>query len=218
VSLPANPVWLFDLDDTLHQASHRIFPEIHLAMGDYLAQHLGLSTEDAGALRSHYWRRYGATLLGLIKHHDICPRHFLKETHRFDDLASLLVFAPELPRMLKRLPGRKIVFSNAPRHYAKEVLKLIGVAPLIRRIVAIEDTRFIPKPARESFFRLIRQENLKPASCILVEDSLPNLATAKRLGMATVWVSRSIKRPAYVDLRIPSITALPGVLHTLRSP
>ena len=35
------PVWLFDLDDTLHNASHAIFPAIMERMNDYIARVLG---------------------------------------------------------------------------------------------------------------------------------------------------------------------------------
>ena len=50
-------------------------------MTDYIARHLGLTSERASALRQHYWSRYGATLLGLIRHHGVVPAHFLEETH-----------------------------------------------------------------------------------------------------------------------------------------
>ena len=61
------PTWLFDLDNTLHDASHAVFGPASAAMGVYIQQHLGLSEAEAGALRQSYWRRYGATLLGLLK-------------------------------------------------------------------------------------------------------------------------------------------------------
>ena len=35
-----HPVWLLDLDDTLHDASHAAFAELHVAMADYVAAHL----------------------------------------------------------------------------------------------------------------------------------------------------------------------------------
>jgi putative hydrolase of the HAD superfamily len=45
-----------------------------------------------------------------------------------------------------------------------------------------------------------------------VDDMLENLRTAKRLGMATVWVSREKKSVPYVDLRVSSVTQLPGLV------
>jgi len=37
------PVWLFDLDNTLHHASVAIFPHLNRQMTQYLMRHLGLS-------------------------------------------------------------------------------------------------------------------------------------------------------------------------------
>ena len=75
--MPTQPVWLFDLDNTLHNASPHIFPHINRSMTHYLEQHLGLAPDDANALRTHYWHRYGATMLGLMRHHGTDPDHFL---------------------------------------------------------------------------------------------------------------------------------------------
>lgn len=213
--MSASPVWLFDLDDTLHDAGLHVFPHIHRSMGRYIASHLGLSTAEAAKLREHYWRHYGATLLGMMKHHGTDPRHFLWHTHQFDNLASMLVFEPSIARMLRRLPGRKIVFSNAPRHYALSVLREMGLMVHLAGVSTIEDTGFKPKPAIEGFRRLLRNEGLAPGQCILVEDTLRNLRTAARLGMKTVWVSRAASRPSYVDARIGSILELPRVLSRL---
>jgi putative hydrolase of the HAD superfamily len=143
------------------------------------------------------------------------PRHFLWHTHQFDNLASLLVFEPQLATMLRRLPGRKIVFSNAPRHYALQVLRLMGVTGHFDAVSAIEDSGYAPKPAIEGFRRLLRTEKLDARRCVMVEDNLANLCTAKRLGMTTVWVSREVRRPAYVDFRLRSVVELPKVMRSL---
>jgi len=209
-------VWLFDLDDTLHDASAQVFDHIHRSMAAYIARHLNLTLEEATRLRSNYWRRYGATLLGMMKHHAVSPRHFLWHTHQFDDLASLLVFEPKLDGVLRRLPGRKIVFSNAPRHYALDVLKHMGVTARFDAVSAIEDSGFAPKPAVEGFRRLLRREKLTPSRCVMVEDSLDNLRTAKRLGLTTVWMSRDAHRPVYVDFKIREVGELLRVARQMQ--
>src|SRR5574339_429060 len=88
--------WIFDLDNTLHDATPHIFPHINRAMTAYMQAHLGLDEAAAGELRQHYWQRYGATLLGLMRHHDTDPRHFLWHTHQFPDLRRMLVREPRL--------------------------------------------------------------------------------------------------------------------------
>jgi len=208
-------VWLFDLDNTLHDATPQIFPHINHSMRQYIEQHLGVDEAEATRIRQHYWNRYGATLLGLVRHHGTDPRHFLQQTHQFEKLDRMVAFERPLRQILRRLPGRKIVFSNAPRHYTDAVLDILGVRPLFDSIWSIEQLGFHPKPLPQAFQRLLRGERLNPTRCIFVEDSPANLKAAKRLGMTTVLISRNVRVPAYVDLRLQSILDLP---HVLRKP
>jgi len=208
--------WIFDLDNTLHNAAPHIFPHINRAMTAYVQTHLGLDENAAAELRRHYWTRYGATLLGLMRHHGTDPRHFLEDTHRFDDLERMVVCEPQLRHVLTRLPGRKFVFSNAPVHYSRAVLKALSIADLFDGVYAIEHTRYRPKPDCYGFLRLTRANHLRPQRCIMVEDTLSNLRTAKKLGMRTVWVTNATKAPGYVDARISSIRQLPRVLARLQ--
>ncbi|KON80889.1 pyrimidine 5'-nucleotidase [Azoarcus sp. PA01] len=206
--LPPRLVWLFDLDNTLHNASAHIFPHINRSMTAYLEQHLSLSAEEANALRVHYWHRYGATLLGLVRHHGTNPHHFLEATHRFEKLHKLMVFDRALRSMLRKLPGRKIVFSNGPQRYAEAVVGAMGIRRHFHDVFGIEQMRFHPKPGVQAFRHLLQDHRLDPRRCVLVEDSAENLRTAKRLGMKTVLVGRGLKQPAYVDMKISSILRL----------
>ena len=43
----------------------------------------------------------------------------------------------------------------------------------------------------------------------MVEDSLPNLLAAKKLGMKTVWVSAGSRQSPYVDVKVKSVAELP---------
>jgi putative hydrolase of the HAD superfamily len=208
--------WIFDLDNTLHNAAPHIFPHINRAMTEYLQAHLELDEAAAGELRRHYWQRYGATLLGLMRHHGTDPRHFLWHTHQFPRLDAMLVREPQLRATIRRLPGRKFVFSNAPVHYARAVLKALAVADLFDGVFTIEYTRFRPKPDSYGFLRVCRANRLRPQRCIMVEDSLDNLRTAGRLGMKTVWVTRAPRTPGFVDVKIANLTQLPRMLAHLQ--
>ncbi len=207
--------WLFDLDNTLHNASPHIFPHINRSMTAYLARALTLDEEAAGQVRRDYWLRYGATLTGMMRNHNTAPLHFLKHTHDFPDLRGMLVFERGLRGTLRRLPGRKLVFSNAPREYAERVLDLIGIAGEFDGVYSIESLRFRPKPALAAYRALLKRERLTAARCIMVEDTLANLVPAKRLGMATVWISRAPRMPSHVDVRLASVLELPRALRRL---
>ena len=205
----ARRVWIFDLDDTLHDASAHIFPHINRSMTYYLMTHLDLCEADACALRRDYWHRYGATLHGLMRHHGTDPHHFLHHTHQFPDLTAMVLKARGLRHALQRLQGRKVVFTNAPMAYAEQVLQLLGIRDLFQTVFSIESTRFQPKPAKQGFLRILRALRVSAWRCVMVEDSLPALRTARGLGMKTVYVNPNTKRPSFVDARIGSILALP---------
>ncbi|PKO32276.1 MAG: pyrimidine 5'-nucleotidase [Betaproteobacteria bacterium HGW-Betaproteobacteria-7] len=201
--------WLFDLDNTLHNATPHIFPHINRSMREYIERHLGVDEHEATRIRQHYWVRYGATLLGLMRHHGTDPRHFLWETHQFPELQRMIVFEKPLLHTLRRLPGRKIIYSNAPRHYTEAVLRITGLERCFDAVYAVENLKFRPKPMPAGFRALLRAEHLDPRRCIMVEDSLPNLQTAKKLGMYTVLVSTGSRRSPYVDVTIRSVLDLP---------
>ncbi len=234
------PLWLFDLDNTLHDASHAIFPSISANMNTFIARILGDGITDApqaavDAARIGYWKRYGATLLGLIKHHQVSAADFLHQTHDLADLRAMMRFEQGLGRMLRRLPGRKILLTNAPTRYSSDVLRHLGLGHHFSHHIAIEDMqvhgKLRPKPSKLMLRRLMRRHQVRASRCILVEDTLANLRSAKQLGMRTVWVTQYLKmsdpigsatlprmrkRPAFVDVKVKSLRQLPARLHRLR--
>jgi putative hydrolase of the HAD superfamily len=218
-------VWLFDLDDTLHNASHRAFPALNASMTAYIETHLGLATEAAVALRHSYFSRYGATLTGLQRHHGVKAAHFLHETHELPGLDAHLHGHSHDLAALRRLPGRKFLMTNAPLAYAERVLAAIGLLGVFEGLICIEDMSCFgqsrPKPDARMFRIVLARLKLKPEQCILVEDTLIHQKTARGLGLSTVWMQRWLRRagakrlhrrPVYVSRRVRSLAAL------LRSP
>ena len=185
-------------------------------MTAYLQTYLELSEAGANSLRVQYWRRYGATLLGLTRHHpQIDPHHFLWHTHQFPQLSAMLVYERGLYGMLRKLPGKKFLFSNAPEHYARAVLHSMGLKDLFADVLCVERTGFRPKPAPQGFRQLLRRHGVRPELAIMVEDDLNNLRTAKRLGMRTVWVTNASKSPPFVDAKVKSVLQLRRICNIL---
>ena len=209
------PIWLFDLDNTLHNASAHIFPHINRSMTAYLAAELGLSLEDACALRQHYWRRYGATLRGMERHHGTNPRHFLHATHQFENLPGMVVFDQTLLMRLRQLPGKKYIFSNAPRSYVRVVLKTTGLDRVIDGAFSVEDLSYHPKPQIRAYRAVLRRLKVAARRCIMVEDTAANLRPAKRLGMRTIWIAPPQKEPNWVDRRFNSASRLSSCRYGL---
>jgi putative hydrolase of the HAD superfamily len=147
-----------------------------------------------------------------MRHHGADPRHFLRETHVFPELADMVVHENALKHALALLGGTKLVFSNAPRHYVEGVLRVIGLRRYFQAVYSIEDARYRGKPAVHGFHLLLRKHHLDPHRCAFVDDSLENLRSAHRLGISTVWVSRERRRVPFVDLRVASVVALPRLV------
>ena len=209
---PSRRVWIFDLDNTLHDASARIFPAMHEQINAFLRREFGIDESGADTMRQQLWRRYGTTLNGLMRHHGTDPRRFLRETHVFPELGELVVHENALQHALARLGGLKLVFSNAPRHYVEEVLGAMRLSRYFDGVYTIEDTRYRGKPALHGFRLLLRKHNLDAHRCAFIDDVLENLRTARRLGMSTVWVSRAKRRVPFVDLRVASVLDLPRLV------
>lgn len=201
-------VWVFDLDDTLHNASAHIFPVMNQAMTNYIMDTLAMDEAAAHDLRRHYWRVYGATLKGLMRHHQTDPQHFLQVTHQFDDLAERVIAVKRLRHLIKSLAGRKVVFTNAPRDYALRVLNLLGIADCFELVFSVESTKFHAKPSVRGFQLLLATLRVKASDCVLLEDNAAALMTAKRLGMKTVLLSKKYHKPSFVDYRINQVLAL----------
>lgn len=191
-------VWLFDLDNTLHNATLSSFPGIDACMTDYIERELKLPRVQADALRALYLRRYGATLLGLMRHHGIKAAHFLHDTHLLPELESLAHGHPHDFAALDRLPGRKYVLTNAPRAYAVRVLAALGVAQHFDGLLAIEDMAMFgdlrPKPDARMLRWIAARLRVPPSRCVLVEDSLQHQKSAFSIGMATAWMQRWTRR------------------------
>ena len=218
-----NRVWLFDLDDTLHDASHASMGELHVSMGQYIEQHLQLTKAESDALRRTYWLRYGATLLGLIRHHGVKAAHFLHHTHALPGLEERVRGHLGDLTALARLRGRKFILTNAPAAYAARVLRTLGIGRLFDDVLAIEDMRMFgqlrPKPDARMLRWVAARLRVRPTRCVLVEDTLVHQKAARRIGMRTVWMQRWLPRhagarrrpagrPAYVDRRIRALRAL----------
>src|SRR3546814_19968015 len=75
-------VWLFDLDNTLHDSSRAIFKAIDRSMTTAVASTLNIDLDAASRIRTAYWRRYGATVIGMVRHHGIDARTFLRQIGR----------------------------------------------------------------------------------------------------------------------------------------
>lgn len=212
-------VWLFDLDNTLHDCSRHIFQRIDANMSDIMMRWLNLDRRQADILRLDYWKRYGATAAGLELHHGIAASDFIDAAHDFE-VRGLVHAEPGLSRKLARLPGRKIILTNAPERYARAVLHELRISHHFEMVWSIEHMRLQGrlrcKPSLAMMRQLLARLRVPAHRVVLVDDTLANLRSAKALGMGTVLChhpgtphnARQLGRSAYIDKRVNRVGQL----------
>ncbi|MGN6595062.1 pyrimidine 5'-nucleotidase [Sphingopyxis terrae] len=210
--------WIFDLDNTLYDPSARLFDLIDARMGAFIMRLMGVDAVEARRVQKQYFHDHGTTMAGLMRHHGVDPEVFLVDVH--DIPLDRLAPDARLRAGLERLPGRRLIFTNADADYAARVLDARGIADLFDGICDIRTTRYTPKPEVEAYRTMIGHLGIDPAKSLFVEDMARNLTPAKALGMTTVWLDNGSESghrdhlPDHVDFHVNDIAdwldALPG--------
>ena len=178
--------WVFDLDNTLYSGDTKVFDQVDKKMSKFISEKLNVSLEEARKIQKSYFQEYNTTLNGMIKNHKIDADEFLEFVHDVD--LSFLDKNKFLEEEIKKLIGKKIIFTNGSRAHALNVTKRIGIDRLFDGIFDIRDCEFIPKPSKEPYKKLVENYKIEPQYCIFFEDIARNLKPAFEMGMKTVWI------------------------------
>jgi len=178
--------WVFDLDNTLYPATIDLFGQIDVKMRDYIAEFLEVDKDQAYRLQKEYFHDYGTSLRGLMRRHGMDPGPFLDHVHDID--INVLSASPALAAALDRLPGRKLVFTNASVGHAERVMDRLGITHHFDAVFDIIEAEYVPKPNPEIYPILVERHGLNAARTVMVEDMARNLGPAAALGMTTAWV------------------------------
>ena len=176
--------WFFDLDNTLYCANSGIFDQIHKRMGEFISSNLKIDLKEAKILQEKYFIENGTTLHGLMVNHNINPKKYLEYVHDID--FSIVKPDKELNDLIKKISGKKIVFTNADISYVEKILINLDLDNVFDDIYDIERMNFLPKPNLETYKKLISTYNVKKG--ILFDDIPHNLFPAADLGLKTVQV------------------------------
>jgi len=199
--------WLFDLDNTLYPFETGLGIDISDRITTYIAQLTGLPRDEARALQKRYLDQHGLTLRGLMLNHDVDPHEFHQA---FADLSlEVLARDHDLIAAIERLPGRRLIFTNADAEHARRVMDHLGLSALFEEVFHIESAGFIPKPDPEAFQRLIAAHAIAPRTTAFFEDRALNLEPAAELGMTTVLVGLDAGRNTdpFVRYRAPRLAS-----------
>lgn len=179
--------WVFDLDNTLYPPAMRLFDQIERKMTDFVMRVTGADAAESDHLRKTYWARYGTTLAGLMREHDVDPEGYLEDVHDID--FSVLSADPHLADLIAQLPGRKIVYTNGSAPYAARVLEARGLDSAFDAIYGVEHADYAPKPEAAAFEKVFGRDGLVPTQAAMFEDDPRNLAAPHAMGLKTVHVA-----------------------------
>ena len=203
--------WVFDLDDTLYPRSVDLHGQMRDRVVTFIADHMKIDRTAAEAIHVDYYERFGSTLQAMVQLHGISPNDFLDFVHQID--LSVLVHNEDLIDALRALPGRRIIFTNAPRGHATSALEVMGMADLFDAVASIEDSNFIGKPNLSAFSGFFDAHGVDPRQAAMFEDRPGNLLVPHELGMKTVLVvdplfedAKRVVKPGHADLVITDLT------------
>ncbi|MET0272360.1 MAG: pyrimidine 5'-nucleotidase [Phenylobacterium sp.] len=197
--------WLFDLDNTLYPVESGFMDEIVNRMTDFVEQVTGLPRTEAFKLQKAYLAEHGLTLKGMMLNHGVDPKAFHAIFH--DMSLEGLAHDPDMLAALERLPGRRLIFTNADDVHAERVLERLGLGHLFDDVFHIGSFGYEPKPSPEAFVRMNAAHGIDPVTTAFFEDSERNLAPAADLGMTTVLVGphAQASTAAFVNYRVEKL-------------
>ncbi|AFS48422.1 MAG: pyrimidine 5'-nucleotidase [Alphaproteobacteria bacterium] len=183
--------WVFDLDNTLYKAECGLFDKVHVLMGRYIEEKLGLASGEAQALRSKYYHQYGTTLRGLMMEHQIDPDDYLDYVHQI----NYDVVSPDekLGETIKNLSGNKYIFTNANYGHVEKVLDKLKMNNIFDGCFDISESDYLPKPHKDVYDAFQKKFNLDNSSTAMFEDLHINLKEPHAMGWKTVWVTNNLE-------------------------
>ena len=199
--------WIFDLDNTIYDIKVGLFVKISKRITEYIMTTLSFTREEANAVRSNMYKKYGLTLTGLMSEYRIDPDDYLDYIHNVRH--PELKYDGQLKLKLHNLSGRKFIYTNASQDHAKNILSVMGIESEFEKILDIKATQYVPKPDPKSYDIMLESFGIsknKIENSIFIEDTAKNLRPAKLLGLKTVWMEneRNLEdykeNSEYVDL------------------
>jgi putative hydrolase of the HAD superfamily len=145
-----------------------------------------LDAEAAAEMKTRLFRKYGTTMHGLMREHNMAPDDFLAYVHEID--LSDVHYDADLDNFIASLPGRKHIYTNGTTRHATRILEAFGIRHHFDFIFDIVASSHIPKPNPAPYQTFIAQSNIDPHTSVMVEDMARNLEPAAALGMKTVWL------------------------------
>ena len=212
---------LFDCDGVLYEELQAVFGQVSKRMTHYISSKLNIDLKKAKELQTNYFHKYNTSLNGLMIHHDIDPKDFLKYVHDID--LSCLSKNEILRDELINLDLKKYVFTNGSYEHAKNIIHKLGIEDLFDGIFDIVDAEYYPKPNPKNYNLMLKKFQIDPKETLYIEDIAKNLSIAKEMGTTTVWLinkeqwGKKDSNKEFIDYKIKNVSLFLKEIRLLKS-
>lgn len=192
-------VLLFDFDSTLYPYENGYEQSAKENVYKFMVEKLGVPEPDVRDVHAKLFAETNQTLKAL---RDVGNYKFDREEYfRFtrDGCEALLQQDAGVQKMLAALSGLdKYVFTNADETSAERGLEVLGIQQHFKRTFGSRFMDTVCKPDREAFVKVVTAIGVSMQEVVFFDDSLRNIAAAKKLGITTVYVAnRSTPREVW---------------------
>jgi len=184
----SDAVWVFDYDLTLYGMDEReVLDSLDRYITRFLEDKLQVDEAEADHLRQEWCAKFGTTLEGLRRLHQVEPHDYFDYIHSGPELV-IPRFNARKQELLQRIPGRKVIFTNGRRDWVLKGLRAMGLAELFDTIYDIEFSRWQGKPRLDGYIQVEKKLGVSPGKIIFIEDKHANLTPALERGWNTIGV------------------------------
>lgn len=189
-NLSEKDLWVFDNDGTLYDDKNlqKVTEDL---MDQFFAAMLGVSDEEGHNCRKDMRSKHGncSTLIALYRE-GLAKKvldDFIKKTYLATDKKNLKDdLHSTLTNRLTKIPGTKIILTNAPSAFARQIVGNLGIGDFFEAIYGIEEVDFSQKPDIAAF-KHITPYIKEGRRTFFVDDKLENVLTSLSIGCIGIW-------------------------------
>jgi len=210
---------IFDMDGTLYQFrgggtsffETGVFEEVKRSGIRFLIEKLRVSKRDAEAIWLRIKKEFDNDISIGVETEFGINRYEYFDTVWNIDASKYVEENAALRPVLNNLAAKKVLLTNAPRVWAKAVLKQINVLDIFDNLFFGEGD--IRKPGQGAYLQIAKSLGVEPSEMLMVgNDEDEDLRTASKLGIKTILIGKDSE---VADLCIASIMELPTAISEL---
>lgn len=181
--------WIFDMDETLYPVGVGYLEDIVERFPHHVVKHYDMTLVQFHA-RVDILKKEVHDPMAALKQELDFKQHLWDEDCRINNRYDLLPYCEKSDKLIEKLVGRKILFTNASEDQVNAVMPYLKLGHHFDHTCANDKRGMRPKPMPEVYHELVERLGVNPQECAMIEDGAKNLIPAHEMGMTTVLVNR----------------------------